>query len=135
MNTSEARKLWAEALESGEYEQANSVLQTERGFCCLGVACVVAEGWGIEVHRHRETDKLVGGDLDEQPAVQQWLGLKSEDGNFVCLNSAMAENMSLSPYDDQYPTTTLVHLNDDGNATFAELAAIIRAEPKGLFHE
>ena len=123
MNTSEARKLWAEALESGEYEQATQWLQSGNGFCCLGVACEVAEEHGIKVIREEGTGDIDGSDLDDQPAVQRWLGLKSEDGDFLCLNA------------DRYPRTNLIHLNDEGNTTFAELAAIIRAEPKGLFNE
>ena len=126
MNTSEARTLWAEALESGEYEQTKSVLEDEEGFCCLGVACVVAEEWGIKVNRHRDTDELVGEDLDEQPAVQWWLGLKDEEGSFK-LHPKTEGGVRTS--------SSLVHLNDGGHRTFAELAAIIRAEPKGLFNE
>lgn len=35
----EPRKLWVEALRSGEYEQTNGALRYEDKFCCLGVAC------------------------------------------------------------------------------------------------
>lgn len=42
------RKLWANVLRSGKYEQGNNELQTADGrFCCLGVLCdlVDPEGW------------------------------------------------------------------------------------------
>jgi len=127
MNTSEARKLWAEALESGEYEQTTEWLQGDGGFCCLGVACEVAEECGIRVTREWDTDELDGSDLSDQPDVQEWLGLTGESGSF-----------KIPPYRTSNPnriSTSLVKLNDEGNTTFAELAAIIRAEPKGLFNE
>lgn len=48
------KKLWIEALTSGEYEQGTDALRTDDMFCCLGVLC--------DLHR-----KEVGGswqDLD-----------------------------------------------------------------------
>jgi len=127
MNTSEARTLWAEALESGEYEQTTEWLQGDGGFCCLGVACEVAEEHGIKVSREWDTDELDGSDLSDQPDVQEWLGLTGENGSFKILQDR--------PNNSNRISTSLARLNDEGKTTFAELAAIIRAEPKGLFHE
>jgi hypothetical protein len=42
VETRRNRRIWVEALRSGEYEQGNGKLQTLSGkFCCLGVACDV----------------------------------------------------------------------------------------------
>ena len=125
MNTSEARKLWAEALESGEYEQTIGQLQDGNGFCCLGVACEVAEAQGVRVIRDWKTDDLFGPDLQEQRDVKAWLGLSNDGGYF-----------DASPKPDKQTTwTSLARLNDEGKTTFENLAAIIRAEPRGLFNE
>jgi len=35
----EIKKLWLEALRSGEYKQAQGLLTDGEGFCCLGVLC------------------------------------------------------------------------------------------------
>ena len=40
------KKLWLDALRSGEYEQCKSKLHDGEGFCCLGVLYDVAvDGW------------------------------------------------------------------------------------------
>jgi hypothetical protein len=33
---------WADALESGEYQQSKGRLKTKYGYCCLGVACEIS---------------------------------------------------------------------------------------------
>ena len=42
--------LWADALASGEYEQAKGGLRNEDGFCCLGVLC--------DLHRKEVADAV-----------------------------------------------------------------------------
>ena len=39
-------------LESGEFEQDTGYLHTPTGYCCLGVACIVAIEDGVAVARH-----------------------------------------------------------------------------------
>lgn len=34
-------KVWCEALRSGKYRQGIGSLQSEEGYCCLGVACYI----------------------------------------------------------------------------------------------
>jgi hypothetical protein len=52
----EAKKLWVEALRSGEYEQGQGMLckmladGTEE-YCCLGVLCEVAIAQGVNVRK------------------------------------------------------------------------------------
>lgn len=41
------KKKWIEALRSGKYRQGTRALRSDRGFCCLGVACDIIDpnGW------------------------------------------------------------------------------------------
>lgn len=39
LTPAEARRLWVEALRSGEYEQGRTWLRENDRYCCLGVAC------------------------------------------------------------------------------------------------
>ncbi len=75
------RFLWAEALESGEYEQARrdlSVVSTEGevAYCCLGVAQEVfdPEGWVIGRDAWEDRD-VIRTALDISPKVKDALGL------------------------------------------------------------
>lgn len=104
------RKLWVEALRSGKYEQARSVLRADNtSFCCLGVACDISGlGEWIGFHYLRE-DKL----LPDQ--VQLWLGLNGALGGFLDGGS----KKYLTDY-------------NDGGMPFAEIADIIESEPEGL---
>lgn len=109
----EARELWAQALESGKYEQGRArltVVEEWEGVayhCCLGVACVLAVEHGVVDHYH-------GGDagLGAYPEIRAWLGLRGSLGD-------LDEGGSLAGM-------------NDGGRTFSEIAATIRAEPEGL---
>jgi hypothetical protein len=57
----ELRAKWCEALRSGEYEQAKGRLRRGGGYCCLGVACDIAQ-------------KLVGMEWCEVPGGIQFGG-------------------------------------------------------------
>ena len=46
----EIKKMWLDALRSGEYKQGQLALRTEDSFCCLGVLC--------DLHRKNSDDKL-----------------------------------------------------------------------------
>jgi hypothetical protein len=106
----EAEKLLIAALRSGQYEQAQSVLRDEEGFCCLGVAEDVLnpEPWrrgGIR------SDRWIKGDGTTYyltPAVKSRLGWSDSAG---VLRGATNGNC-------------LAFLNDQG-ASFAEIADII----------
>jgi hypothetical protein len=110
--TVQARKLWIEALRSGEYKQTTATLENKEGYCCLGVACVVAEKHGVVVS-HKPNEKLLGGNLNDQTSVMEWLGLYSGEG-------------------DNSTGVSLVQMNDDGT-TFNDIADFIENNPNGLF--
>jgi len=113
MTPKEARELWAQALESGEYERGVGQLavvneDNTRSFCCLGVACELAIKHGI-IEGYDDDDET----LDHYLTVVEWLGLSDSEGTY--------EGGQLS----------LIAANDSGSE-FWEIAATIRAEPEGL---
>lgn len=121
MELTKNQKLWIEALRSGKYKQAVGVLEsTSGGFCCLGVACKVAEEHGVEViyDEYKGIKTVAGASLTSQSSVKKWLGIGDGHG-FPTTNS------NLLP---------LAVLND-GGTTFEEIADIIEANPESYFYE
>lgn len=105
---------WADALESGEYEQGSHALRYGNRHCCLGVACELAirDGVPVEVGRYSMNDDLhtydgESGGLPER--VQEWLGVEHRDVPIGAYRSA-------------------VSMNDFQGASFREIAAAIREE-------
>lgn len=102
----EVRKLWTDALTSGEFKQGTGSLRPRPDeYCCLGVLCVLAEREGVIE---------AWNPLDSHPpfAVVDWVGLEDASGSFG--------------------SGCLVDLNDRPTS-FATIADVIRAEPEGLF--
>lgn len=113
------RKLWVNALRSGEYKQCKRVLSNKTEYCCLGVLCEVAIKNGLEVK------KVIGDheiEYDEEhgslpQSVAEWAGLKSRTGGLkkdaeYC--ETIGRNMD-----------SLANLNDYGNRNFEQIADII----------
>jgi hypothetical protein len=73
------RKQVRRALASGAFEQTTGTLHhsTVDSFCCLGVACIIAEQNGVAVARYLdEPARVRGGDIVvDQSAVADWLGI------------------------------------------------------------
>ena len=111
-----AQQLWVDALRSGEYQQTTETLQDEKGYCCLGVACAVAKDQGIEVHITAHSGLISGGELSDQCAVWNWLGLQNSTG-YISLNAG-----------------ELTELNDSKGYTFPELADFIEEHAAELFY-
>jgi hypothetical protein len=111
-----------EALESGEYVQAQMRLRTEDGFCCLGVACDVASKAGVGEWARRESEEAgwkfdtpgsIYGETAVLPkAVREWLGVRHSQ-------------LALSDWEHGERAIAATTLNDDGK-DFAEIAAKIR---------
>lgn len=59
---------WINALKSGEYEQCDGSLEDSNGYCCLGVACKVAEENNIEIY-YDDNGEIIGGTLEDQEEV------------------------------------------------------------------
>ncbi len=105
------QEAWLAALESDEFKQTQGKLQHADGFCCLGVACVMAERAGIFVYE--KYGIIYGTSLNDQETVKGWLGLRTGSGHAG-------------------PGVCLVNMNDEGK-TFKEIAAAIRADPDHYF--
>jgi hypothetical protein len=121
----EARRAWIEDLRSGKHKQGREALHkiTEEGdeFCCLGRGCVVAinQGWiEIEVESNRDS-------------VESNRELVQYGGQWGYLPSVVRVLYGLAGRDGCFEEDSLAGLNDRGR-TFAEIAAVIEAEPEGL---
>jgi hypothetical protein len=108
------------ALRSGEYPQSSETLQSDLGYCCLGVMCEVYEKeTGDKLTRHKNS-YLAGTDLEGHvfSKVQNWVGLRSFSGKFI--GEAGGVNNSL------------IDMNDTLNKSFLEIADFIETNPAGL---
>jgi hypothetical protein len=108
-------KDWLKALRSGEFKQGAGNLQTGDAYCCLGVACVVAERHGLKVLR--DDNGISGQYLGSQAEVMRAIGLRLGNGGF--------RDGEVNKY--------LAAINDDAEATFPEIADIIEANADTLF--
>ncbi len=114
----EAQEAWLKALESGEYEQCTHDLHDGKGFCCLGVACVVAGMSADEIHDYQNKVEAVA-----PHSVVSSLRLRGERGQ-----------VDGTIYIRHMRSVTLTSANDCG-ATFSEIAAFIRSSPTAVFVE
>jgi hypothetical protein len=81
----ELKAKWIAALRGGEFKQTTGWLKDERGYCCLGVLCVVK---GIEL-----------GSDGRPRHLPEW------DGNFF----------NLHPEVPKHEITALWHMNDSSH--------------------
>jgi hypothetical protein len=116
----ERRERWAQALESGKYAQAAYQLRSANGYCCLGVACdlyIKEQGGEWEpMKREPGSYQFKTATAVLPPSVKNWLGIRDQGGRYGG------------------GAWSLTSANDDGKS-FAEIAAIIRAAPEGLFDD
>jgi len=115
------RKLLTDALRSGDYNQGFGALETKAGFCCLGVACVVAEKNGVKVNRVSGIQTLEGNTFLSQKNVIDWYGFRSFSAKFTLAG----DTSELS----------LINLNDVYKFSFDQIADIIENETGNLFVE
>jgi hypothetical protein len=120
----EIAELWAQALESGEYDQGAGQLvrrtsaHTPPQYCCLGVLCDLANKAGVK--GGQIDNKLYGWNFGTNGAtlpeiVIEWAGMNSPGGDFM----------------DEGDLDVLISRNDDGDS-FTEIAAIIREHAEEL---
>lgn len=122
----EIKKIWVEALNSGEYKQGQKMLCQENedgtaSFCCLGVLCDLAEKQKIVTHRTVEgidyKRRSYGNErLDREfflpYDVVMWAGLQENDPRVQLPESGNWDTLSA--------------MNDEGKS-FSEIAKAIEA--------
>jgi len=123
------RKMWIDALRSGEYKQITGKLKSKEGFCCLGVLTdlYVKEGYGewtehlsvISGASHYQMSEFSGMLCSE---VQNWVGLRHFGGG---MHEIRPDNPS--------EPNNLYMMNDIDGKSFEEIADVIESEPPGLF--
>jgi hypothetical protein len=139
-----AREKWIQALESGNYEQTQRALARRTSafsveFCCLGVACEISRentaGWvgvdgvlGFPVsdgYYRITTEKATMPD-----PVQQELGFMT-DAPVVYAPEFLDHPANISEDGDRMAESGwfgLTELNDEYNASFEEIAGILRRQ-------
>jgi hypothetical protein len=108
------KRLWVDALESGEYIQTRGSLGACKGnaeaFCCLGVLCELAAKHNAVSKEYRNGDIHYAGVSELLPwEVQEWAGIKFRDA--VVTTNTGRESLSV--------------LNDECYYTFAQIAKCI----------
>jgi hypothetical protein len=135
----ERLRLWADALRSGEYEQAQFALREPLGFfddepqrygyCCLGVACEVAFRNGLVM----DVDVYESGDDHDAYSVMpkevaEWFGIyENVDGtNRREFNPYLVDREEVNSVDPDadlgLPPVWASELNDDYAWTFNQIA-------------
>ena len=114
------RRLWVEALRSGEYAQIAGGLRRGDEYCCLGVACEISDlgEWEPYPDSPDAAFAFMGMGSHLPLAVCDWLGLLNEFGSF--------ENS-----DEPDTADGLMAMNDTGTS-FAEIADLIESAAEGL---
>jgi len=115
-------KLWAEALRSGKYQQAQNSLKTDDGYCCWGVACEIS-GIGfwsrcgyLNYFFVRDNHGDNGNSGNPPPEISHvWAGMGDHSGVF----------------DREGFENSLIELNDSGEFSFSQIADIIEAYANG----
>lgn len=102
INMKQFRK-WIEALDSGKYKKATKYLNTNKGYCCLGVACdvLIPQGKIKRIHGY-----IYGRLPDDQEHSPEWL--KSINHFFM---GKVGKSLS--------------QLNDSTRITFPQIATLL----------
>ncbi len=111
------RAEWVAALRSGNYQQTTGMLRTEveyTAFCCLGVACAIAE---LPTNRYGEWN------------VDPYHTGGVEVGNYLGETLLPAEIEKMLNLSGDYQNV-LARMNDDYGNTFADIADYIETLPE-----
>ena len=115
------QKQLVDALRSGRFIQGTGCLQSVIGndsaYCCLGVACKIAEENDIPVV-YDSDGRLSGGTLLRQIGVKNWFGFRADYGG------------TSESFD-----TDLTYLNDDMGMDFSKIADFIEENASSIFTE
>lgn len=114
----EAKRLWVEALRSGEYKQGVGALNRGDSYCCLGVLCEVAIKAGLPVQVTR------GGGC-ESKACQSCPEKKWYDKKAGRLPDSVVKWAGLVDADPYVAGRDLSAWNDEERAPFGKIADLI----------
>jgi len=116
------QKQLVDALRSGRFIQGTgclqSVIDNDSAYCCLGVACKIAEENDIPVV-YDSNAKIYGKTLFNQPSVKSWYG-------FMTNSVVISGGINL---------TNLTTLNDNVGLNFSEIADVIEKHTDSIFTE
>jgi hypothetical protein len=103
-NKAELKRVWIEALRSGEYEQTTGTLHNtdDGGFCCLGVAACVwgisdPDTMGVSVSRANENDEDIEGPTGVYRALDK---VFLDDGRHKVVRKGVEMNDCGQPFTD-----------------------------------
>lgn len=114
---------WVKDLRSGEFQQGKGALESEEGFCCLGILCFRAAEAGITERRaptigsaqwYGETQTVLPTE------VMRWAGLIASDDDLEYTNAKRGHYTDNEGYE-----RWLTMDNDDGYYDFQAIADII----------
>lgn len=129
----ERLRLWVNALRSGYFKQTTSVLRgvidfdeeqdenPKYGYCCLGVACMVAAANGCDFDLADAWSDLTDEILPLQ--VSQWFGFGDHLDD--CYDPKLAQTLGS---DDEPHWRHASHLNDEEGWTFEQIADAVEAK-------
>lgn len=114
------KEKWTTALRSGKYAQSRGVLESSRGFCCLGVLCDIAVKEGVIERRVPNDNMIFFGTCEE---------FEDEDMQAAYLPQSVADWAGLystKPAVRVYDSNKmLAHLNDGLCMPFSKIADLI----------
>lgn len=108
------QKKLAEALKSGKYPKCKDKLETHNGFCCLGVACKIAEEDGVKVIY---TEGLLSGTtLNSQKDVLDYFKFNSHSGRSTLTSKYL---VNINDFSETFQQV-IEALEDPNNKFFTE---------------
>lgn len=137
------QRAWLDALRSGRFAQGACNLQTDKAFCCLGVACIVGVEYAHLPVTHRGLqNRLHGVTLATQPRIFEAYRFRLHEGGRVPLEKLEAfpgltqEQRGWLEFWKQagLKEISLIDINDSGHFSFPEIADIIEAFPEYIFY-
>lgn len=142
--------LWADALDSGRYQQVEGYLRKGDSYCCLGVACEVAIENGLEVNvapvtdidgaMQKDKDMVIycyNDNSEHLPdAVADWYGISANpELQFLNEDYLPEEQRELDDngepnwedyQEDPFQYIPATEANDDYRKSFPQIASAIR---------
>ena len=141
------RDMWADALESGRFQQTTGKLRNDEGYCCLGVLCDLAIENGVAIKweggeylvqcpepedPYGEVDEhgqywVTHGDEDLPQSVQVWAGFSISNPTLVEAQDEVVADDGIR--ERAADDGSAISLNDGRGWSFVQIAAAVRQQP------